>query len=376
VQIALSMALVTMTASFAQGLANAARVDLGFDVDSVVTFRVSPETSGYSVEAIARLFDRLDEELAALPGVTAAASAEVSLLSGYVRGAGAAVDGAEGRVRAMIQQHYTGPGFLRALDIALLAGRDFGDADVTGAPAVAIVNETFVERFGLGRDVIGRQITVRGTEAVIVGLAADTKYNAVTLDIEPQVFRPRRQGADVGSASFYVRSARPPDDIMNAIRETAARVDSIVPVTDMRTMRQQVRESLATERFAAATATAFAVLATVLAGLGLYGVLAYSVAQRSREIGLRFALGAPLHRIRGMVLRQTAVVALSGIALGVGGAWLLGRLARGLLFGVDAGDPMMLAAAAAVVAAVTLGGAYVPARRALRVDPSTVLRYE
>ena len=162
---------------------------------------------------------------------------------------------------------------------------------------------------------------------------------------------------------------------MSTVRETVARAAPTVPITDLRTMEQQVRENLATERFVAGASTAFAVLATALAGLGLYGVLAYSVAQRSREIALRFALGAPAARIRAMVLRQVGVIALLGLALGVVAALLLGRAARSLLFGVEAADPARTRSAPpSVLAAVMLGAAYIPARRASRVDPIVALR--
>src|SRR5690606_2094378 len=217
-----------------------------------------------------------------------------------------------GRVQETTYMNYVSPGFFRALDMLLLAGRDFSAADAAGAPQVAIVNERFAERFGLGRDAVGQRITVGDTEALIVGVAADAKYSGLTGEIPPQVFRPRAQSSEFGAASCYVRGARPPDDLVRAVRETAARVDSVVPITNLRTMEQQVRESVATERFAAGMSTAFAALATVLAGLGLYGVLAYTVAQRSREIGLRFALGAPASRIRGMVLRQVMAIAAVG----------------------------------------------------------------
>jgi ABC-type antimicrobial peptide transport system permease subunit len=209
----------------------------------------------------------------------------------------------------------------------------------------------------------------------------------VTGDIVPQVFqhiatRPTpgldgRMGSTFSARSaFYVRSTRPPEELMNAVRETVARVDPTMPITNLQTVQQQFRNNIAIERFVAGTSTAFAVLATVLAALGLYGVLAYSVAQRSREIGLRVALGAPTSRIRGMVLRQVTRMAVIGVILGAAAAWLLGRAAQSLLFGVEAGDPLMLTAAAVVVAAVALGAASIPARRASHVDPMSVLRYE
>jgi predicted permease len=375
-QIALSMALLAATFVFAQSLANIARIDLGFDVDSLVTFSISPQTSGYSPEASAQLLERLEDELAAIPGVTTAGSSELPLLARFTRGAGAAVDGPEGAVQGPVQLHYVGPGFFRTLGMALLAGRSFSDADRTGAPEVAIVNQRFAERFGLGRDAVGRRVSIRGVDVVIVGLAPDAKSEAVTREIPPQVFRPRRQSTEFGSATFYVRSARPPEDLMSAVRQTAARVDPVVPITNLRTMAEQVRTNLATERFVAITSGASALLATVLAGLGLYGVLAYSVAQRSREIALRVALGAPTDRIRRMVLRQVTWMAVTGIVLGGAAAAVVGRAAQSLLFGVEPGDPLMLVAAVAVLTIVTLGAAYLPARRASRVDPMSVLRYE
>jgi predicted permease len=375
-QVALSMALLAVSFVFAQSLANIARIDLGFDVDSLVTFSISPRTSGYSPEASAQLLDGIEDELAAMPGVTSAGSSEAPLLGDFIRMAGATVDGPDGAAEGPVHLQYVGPGFFRTLGMVLLAGRGFGDADRAGASEVAIVNERFAERFGLGRDAVGQRISVRGVDVVIVGVAADAKYEAVTGEIEPQVFRPRRQSTEFGSAAFYVRSARPTEDLMNAIRQAAARVDPVVPITNLRTMEEQMRANLATERFVAGTSGAFALLATVLAGLGLYGVLAYSVAQRSREIGLRVALGAPTGLIRRMVLRQVAGMAVIGIVLGGVAASVLGRAAQRLLFGVEAGDPLMLAAAVVVLAAVTLGAAYIPARRASRVDPMSALRYE
>ena len=375
-QIALSMALLAVAFVFAQSLANIARIDLGFDADSVVTFSISPQTSGYSTEVSAQLLERLEDELAAIPGVTSTGSSEAPLLGDFIRFAGAAVDGAEGAVQEPIHLQYVGAGFLRTLGITLLAGRGFGDEDRAGAPEVAIVNQRFVARFGLGRDAVGRRLSVRGVDTLIVGVAADTKYEAVTGEIQPQVFRPRAQSTEFGSASFYVRSARPPEDLMIAVRQMAARVDPDVPITNLRTMAEQVRVNLATERFIALTSGAFALLATVLAGLGLYGVLAYSVAQRSREIALRVALGAPTGRIRGMVLRQVTWMTVTGVVLGGVAAAVAGRVTQNILFGVEAADPLMLGAAVAVLTVVTFGAAYIPARRASRVDPMSVLRYE
>ncbi len=252
-----------------------------------------------------------------------------------------------------------------------------------------MVNQRFAEHFDLSPDeIVGRTLNLGGVfRSEVVGVVANMRTGKVTGDIVPQAFqynatRPT-PGSDgrVGSiaaarSTFYVRSTRPPEELMNAVRETVARVDPTMPITNLQTMEQQFRTNVAIERFVAGTSTAFAVLATALAALGLYGVLAYSVAQRSREIGLRVALGAPTNRIRDMVLRQVTRMAVIGMILGAVAAWLLGRAARSLLFGVDAGDPLTLAAAVVVVAAVAFVAASIPARRASRVDPMSVLRYE
>jgi hypothetical protein len=275
---------------------------------------------------------------------------------------------------------FVSPNFFRTFGTEILAGRDFTDADAAGIERRAIVSRRYAEHFGLTPDtIVGRRLecgrrmdTGAVTFCDIIGVIGDLRSSGkVTDEIQPKVF------FTINSRdTFYVRTTRPPEELIGAIRETVTRIDPTVPVRNLQTMDQQFRANIVVERFVAGTSTAFAVLATALAALGLYGVLAYSVAQRSREIGLRVALGAPTSRIRAMVLRQVARMAVIGVVLGVIAAWLLGRSAQSLLFGVDAGDPLALGAAAVVVAAVTLAAAYLPARRASRVDPMTVLRYE
>jgi predicted permease len=373
IQVALSMALLATTGVFAQSLGNIARIELGLDVDSLVTFSMSPEASGYAPPASAALVDRLQQDLAAIPGVTSAAAAAIGLLSGNQFQTGATLEGGAGPVGA--HMNAVSAGFFRTLDSGLVAGREFRATDTEGALPVVIVNQRFAASLGLDADVIGRRINTFGASREVVGLIADVKYGNVKDEVQPQVFLPLRQQPLAG-VTFYVRSPRSPQDLMNAIRETAARAAPTVPITDLRTMREQLRQNLATERFVAGAATAFAVLATTLAGLGLYGVLAYSVAQRSREIGLRFALGAPAARIRAMVLRQVGAMAVTGVVLGIVAALLLSRAAGSLLFGVEAADPIALLVAGIVLGCVMLGAAYVPARRASRVDPIAALRYE
>ena len=377
-QVALSMALLAMMGVFAQSLANIVRLDLGADIDSVVMFEIG-RRDGLIINPDPSLVPRLEEALEGIPGVTSVASSTSALLAlqGFVNNM--AVEGVEAEA-ARVSSDFVSPNFFRTFGTELLAGRDFNDTDAGssfGGPV--IVNHRFAERFGLAPDAIvgrrivaGRSNTGASITNEVVGVIGDLRSSGkVTGEIQPQVFF-----ASAVRDTFYVRGARSPEELMNTIRETVARVDPTLPVWNLQTMDQQFRANIAIERFFAGTSTAFALLATALAALGLYGVLAYSVAQRSREIGLRVALGAPTSRIRGMVLRRVAGMAAIGIVLGATAAAVLGRAAQSLLFGIEAGNPLVMAASAVVLAAVTLGAAYLPARRAARVDPMTVLRYE
>ncbi|HET8698939.1 MAG TPA: FtsX-like permease family protein, partial [Gammaproteobacteria bacterium] len=372
-QIALAMALLAITGVCAHSLANIARIDLGIAADSLITFSLPTGTSGYTPEASANLALRLDEELAAIPGVSSVASSSFPLLSGeepgtYLR----RVDDAP-LDDGLVSWNVVGPGFFRTVGIELLAGREFVAADTGRGLTVVIVNRSFAERYGVG---VGSTVgfTPRGDRHEIVGIVADAKYGTVTGDVKPLLYNAASgRGAE---GTYFVRGARSPEDLLATVRDTVKRLAPDVPIADLRTMEQQVAENTGAQRFLAAASTAFAVLATALAALGLYGVLAYSVAQRAREIALRVALGAPASRVRGAVLRQVAVMATAGVALGLAAAVLLGRAARSVLFGVESWDPIALTGAAAVLALAVLGAAYVPARRASRVDPMAVLRYE
>ena len=364
-QITLSMALLGITFVFAHSVTNLTRVDLGLDLDAVTTFQIT---------APGRFQNQADKEpsaeaIEAIPGVSMMATSGIPLLNRTPPYFSVSVRGVEAEPLP-VGNYPVSPGFFEMFGIELLAGRELNDAD-RGA-SVAIVSQRFVEQLGLTpNDALGRTIDgVWGQPFEIVGVVADVRSGRITEEIEPRIFTPGVGG------TYYVRSARPPEDLMNAIRETVARVDSSMTVSNMSTMERQFLDGIAIQRFAAGAASAFAVLATALAALGLYGVLAYTVAQRSREMGLRFALGAPAARVRGMVLKQVTGMAAIGILLGAIAAWLLSLAAQSLLFGVEAGDPLALAAAAALLTVVMLGAAYIPARRASRVDPITVLRYE
>lgn len=382
-QIALSMLMLVLAALFTQSLANVARVDLGLRTESLVTFLVSPGLNGYPPAKSQQVFDRLEQELAAQPGVTAVATSMIPLLTGSGFSAGVVADGYDPLAHAENERganiNVVGTGFLRTIGVPLLAGRDFIPADRADAPKVAIVNEAFARRFGLGANPVGKHVGTdprKPPDVEIVGVFKDAAYNQVKESFPPQLVTPRAQTTQLGfeQMAVYVRTAQTPDALLAAIPRLVASVDPDVPVTDIRTLDAQIRENVRTDWLLMTLAGTLAAVATLLAALGLYGVLSYTVAQRTREIGLRLALGAAPARVRGMVLKQVAWMVGLGVPVGLGAALLIGRLAAALLFGLAPTDPLAYGAAAVLLAAVVLGASYVPARRASHVDPVVALR--
>jgi ABC-type antimicrobial peptide transport system permease subunit len=262
----------------------------------------------------------------------------------------------------------------------LLAGRDFTVADARDRPSVVIVNESFVERFGLGRDAVGKRVGFGPEGALdveIVGVVRDAKYSTVKGEIPAQLFGARRQARfQIRDMTYYVRAAQSPAQLLTAIPAVVAKLDPALPVSDLRTVDEQVRQNVGEDRLVTMLATALAVLATLLAALGLYGVLSYTVAQRTREIGLRIALGAPPARLRAMVLRHVAWMGTLGGVIGLACAALLGKAAAGMLFGLPPTDPPTLVGAVLLLGLVILGAGYLPARRASKIDPVVALRSE
>jgi predicted permease len=381
-QIAMSMALLVAAGLFTRSLLKVSRVDLGINIDNVVTFHVSPELNGYTPERSRQLFERLEDDLASLPGVTRVSSGRVPLLAGDNWGSSVAVEGFQAGPDTDVESRLNevGPGYFGVLGVPLLRGREFTRADTLHTTKVAVVNEAFAKKFNLGSNPLGRHMSAEGGNSPltveIVGLAQNAKYSEVKQDILPVFFRPYRQDQQIGSLNFYVKTAGHPESMMASIQKTVARLDRNLPVGDMRTLPQQVRENVFIDRFISVLSTAFACLATLLAAIGLYGVLAYTVTQRTREIGLRMALGASPARVRGMVLHQVAVMTAVGGAIGLAAAISLGRLAQSLLYQLNGWDPIVLATSAVVLTVVALGAGFIPAHRASRVDPMRALRYE
>ena len=381
-QIALSMALLISAGLFTKSLFNVSRVELGVKADHVIMFRISPELNGYKPEQSRQLFERVEAELRALPSVSSVSASTVPLLSGSNWGNSVAVEGfkADADTNTDSRFNLIGPGYFETLGITMIAGRDFTRADALGSPKVAIVNEAFAKKFNLGRDAVGKRMGDDGGSSPltieIVGLVQNAKYSEVKQEIPPVFVRPYRQDERVGLMSFYVRTLTSPEPVLANIPKVIARLDPNLPVQRLRTLPQQVQENVFLDRFISVLSAAFAALATLLAAIGLYGVLAYTVTQRTREIGLRMALGAAPSRVRAMVLRQVGVMTIVGGVIGLAAAIGLGHLAQSLLFQLQGYDPFVLVAAAVTLTLVALGAGFIPAHRASQVDPMSALRYE
>ena len=379
-QIALSMALLMCAGLFVRSLANVSRVDLGIKVDNVVTFGVSPGLNGYEPARAKVFYERLQQELGSIPGATGVAMARIALLAGNNSGTNVEVEGFSHGPDADTDSNYNeiNPGYFRTLGVPLLSGREFTAADSDQAQKVVIVNEAFAKKFNLGRDAVGKHMA-RGSgklDTEIVGLVQNAKYSEVKQEVPPLFFSPYQQSSRIGSISIYVRAAGDPAQILRSIPQVVARLDPNLPIEDLKTLPQQVRENVFLDRMISTLSASFAFLATLLAAVGLYGVLAYTVSQRTREIGLRMALGADSARVRRMILTQVGWMTLVGAVVGVTGAYYLGRAATSLLFQLKPFDPIVVTGSVAMLALVALGAGYIPAYRASRVQPMQALRYE
>ena len=379
-QISLATSLLIAAGLFMKSLVNVTRVDLGVHVDSVITFGLSPERSGYDSTRALQLYGRVEEALAALPSVTSVTTSMVPLIAGDNWGTDVNVQGfpAGPDVDNNSRFNEVGAKYFSTFGVQLIAGREFTEADRHGGPQVAIVNQAFVKKFNLGQGAVGKFMSTAGPDSMniqIVGVVPDVKYSEVKKPVPAVFYIPWRQDTHVSFLNFYVRSPQP-ETVLRTINSTMRKIDPGVPVEGLKTMPQQIRDNVFLDRMISILSSAFAVLATLLAAVGLYGVLAYSVAQRTREIGVRMALGADAGRVRVMVLRQVGGMMVVGGIIGLVGALGLGKAASSLLFGLKGSDPVVFALSLLVLVLVAFGAGYVPARRASEVDPIQALRYE
>jgi predicted permease len=381
-QIALSTTLLVSAGLFLKSLVNVSRVDLGIRIDSVATFSVSPLRIGYDTLRAKVLYARIEEELRALPGVTGVTSSMVPLLSGDSWGNDVRVQGFQCLPDTDCNSRYNavGAGYFTMIGASLLGGRDFQASDQYEGTRVAVVNLAFAQKFGLGREAVGKFMgRGGGSDSLgiqIVGLAPNVAYNDAKRAPQPVFYLPWMQQGVVGQMYFYARMRLPSDQLIAAVPPMMKRIDPTLPVQDLKTMPQQLRENVFLDRMISILSAAFALLATLLAAVGLYGVLAYSVSQRTREIGVRMALGADAGRVQRMVLRQVGAMVAVGATVGVLGAFGLGRAARSLLYGLEGHDPVVFVTAVLLLAAVAFAAGWLPARRASRTPPMMALRYD
>jgi predicted permease len=378
-QVAFSLALLVGAGAFVRSLQNARQLDPGFETRNVLLASVDTALRGYDAPTGQRFFTRAVERIRTLPGVVAASIGGPLPLDAY--GSTARVT-AEGYVprdpneRIFVGYSIVGADYFQAMQTAIVAGRAFNESDTDSTPRVAIVNETMARRFWPGESPIGKRFRFDDAPArEIVGVARDGKYRLLGEPPTEFAFIPLAQHYQ-GQMTLIVRTSGSPAALTTAVQREIAALDADVPVFGVRTMPVYLDRLLSLPKSAAALVTIFALVALVMATVGLYGVISYSIARRTKEIGLRIAVGARRGDVMWMVIKQGMTLALIGIVIGTGAAWGLLRLAASLLYGVGPSDPLTFLVGVPLLAGVALLASCLPARRAMRLDPTITLRYE
>jgi predicted permease len=381
-QISLSLLLLIGAGLFARSLYNLMSLDPGVQTERVLTFSIDPTLSGYSAARVHSLYRELAADLAKVPGVTAVSAAEGSILSGNQSMNTTQAEGFEAKEGENLnpQTNATLPGFFTALGIPLISGRDFNDRDDLGSPKAAIVNESFVNFYFKGRNPLGRHIGYGGPknplDMEIVGVVKDAKLTDLKEKPTRYVFTPALQDKDPGGITYFIRTTGDAAIFGTMAHQVVSRVDATLPVFDVKTLHEQANETHYIDRMISFLSAAFGLLATLLAAVGLYGVMSYAVARRTKEIGIRIALGAPSKDVLWSVMREVLLLSAIGIAVAIPIALGLGRYIQSQLYGLQALDPGTIIICVILLAAVSSLAGWIPAHRATRVDPITALRYE
>jgi predicted permease len=381
VQIALSLLVLVVAGLFVRTLGNLQSVPLGFNPEGVVLFTLDPSAAGYSAERKAAATGRIAERLRTLPGVRAVTWSSFAMLENFSWMVNVSVVGEPAVKRPSCFLLWTGPGFHDVMQIPLVTGRLFDERDGRTAPKVAVVNQAFVKVYLHGTSAVGRTITVdlqpKAQTFEVVGVVRDTKYARIRQENRPIAFFPEAQQSLPVGPTFTLKVA---GDAASRIAGDIARVvhelEPALPVARIRTFREQIAQQLWTERSLSLLSSAFGVVALLLAAVGLYGVVAFAVARRTPEMGVRLALGASRGAVVRLMLADSAKVVLPGAVLGIAGALAATRFIGSILFGLSPTDPPTIAAASALLLVVAAAAAYVPARRAAAVDPVDALRAE
>jgi putative ABC transport system permease protein len=382
-QVAFTLLLLTGGALFSRTLWNLRQQNLGLSTENLITFSISPQLSGYDEARTVALVDQLRERLAGVPGVLGVGSSQIPVLTGTDMGTNITVEGRQNLDTDDRHVNFdaVSPNYFSTMRVPLLSGREFNAGDTAKSTKVAIINEAMAKVFFANRNPIGVHLAMGSGDEIkfdteIVGVVKDAKESHVRDADRPYFYRPYPQFGKLFGMSFYVRSQQDPLLLANTLRETVRGTDANLPVYDLKTVQRVVDEDLFAERVIAVLSAAFGGLAALLSALGIYGVLAYLVVQRTREIGIRVALGAAAGHVRGLVFKEVGWMVLAGALVGLPAAYGLARLSESLLYGVQAGDMPIYAASLGIICIVALAACYIPSRRATRIDPIVALRYE
>jgi predicted permease len=382
-QVAVSLLLLIGAGLFVRTLQNLERVELGFNKDNLLLFKVDPTLNGYKGVRLASLYQQISERIEALPGVRSVTSSTHILISNSASINKVSVAGytpSPGE-KGYVYVQKVRQNFLDTMGIPVLAGRNLNSQDAEKAPKVAVVNETFARKYFSDESPLGRRFKLERTAkddfVEIVGVARNAKYSSLRDETPPTIYIPYLQNLpSLGQMSFEVRAAGDPRDIAASVRQAVQEIDSSVPIYNLKTQSEQVDEHLAQEHLFARLSSFFGLLALALASIGLYGLLSYSVARRTHEIGIRCALGAHAGDVIWLVMKESLVVVLAGIAIGLPAALASTQVITSMLFGLSATDPVTILISVLFLVIVSALAGYLPARRAARVSPMVALKYE
>ena len=376
-QVAVSVVLLIGAGLFVRTLQNLRSVDVGFNTNNILMFRVNPALNGYSPERMTQLYQRMQTSLEALPGVRSVSFTRNALLSGSTSITGIYKQGQTDKEAKDIYFMSVAPKFFDTMQIPIIMGRDFNERDAANPDNSAIINETAAKKYWPNENPIGQRVGQNIEESAkteIIGVIRDTKYDSVRDAAPATMYTPIRAGTR--ALTVMVRTATDPASLTETVRSAMQQVDPDVPMTGITTQSDQVDARFAQERLFALAYSLFGVLALLLACIGLFGLMSYSVSRRTNEIGIRMALGAQRAGVVGMVLRESMLMVVIGVVVGLAGALAGGRFVESVLFGLSTTDVWTISSAIGLIALVSLAAGYLPARRASRVDPMVALRYE
>ena len=394
VQVALSLLLLIGAGLFVRTLRNLQTVEPGFNTQNLLLFGIQPGLIGYNDEKLTQLFTTISERLEGVPGVQGVTFSRLALLSQssssssvFLRNTLNSPSDSEGRIKPDGDgyRHTVRENFLEVMGIPLLSGRTFRPQDDVKSQKVAVVNQTFANKYFPGQNAVGKRFTFNTSkpdEIEIIGVAKDAKYTRQRDEIQPTVYGSYRQEPSMNNAVFELRTSGDPTAVISGVRQAVKEIEPNLPLNNVKTQTEQGDETLRMERLFAKLLVLFGLLAQQLAAIGLFGVLAYAVSQRTHEIGIRMALGATRFNVMKMIVRQGMTLALIGVVLGLVGSYVLTKYLESwvnlsqMLFGVKVADPATYIVISVILTLIALVACYVPARRATKVDPLVALRYE